>query len=161
MTTKHDAVKKVNELISGIKIAMLMTEGHDGDFHSRPMMTQEQDFDGDLWFFAERTSEKVADIERNPLVNVVYVSDGKYISIAGKADIISDVKKKKELWSETMRVWFEAGPESHDVVLLRVQSHSAQYWDSPSGLLGKAASMVKVILTGDKDAAGESDKVRF
>ena len=36
MTTKRDAVKKVNELIGHIKIAMLMTENADGEFHSRP-----------------------------------------------------------------------------------------------------------------------------
>jgi len=161
MVTKREAVKKISELIKDIKIAMLMTEDAGGDFHSRPMMTQENEFDGDLWFFAGQTSDKVKEIEKKPAVNVVYVHGGKYISIAGKADIVTDVKKKKELWNETLRVWFETGPESPEVVLIRVDSKTAQYWDTPDGVIGYVADMVKVLLTGDKDGAGESAKVKF
>ena len=161
MVTKREAVKKVSDLIKDIKIAMLMTEDANGDFHSRPMMTQQNDFDGDVWFFADRKSDKVKEIEKKPGVNVVYVQGGKYISIAGKADIVTDVKKKKELWNETLRVWFESGPESEDVVLIHVDGITAQYWDTPDGPIGYLADMVKVLLTGDKDGAGESAKVKF
>jgi general stress protein 26 len=161
MASKREAMKKVNELIKDIKIAMLMSEGADGEYHSRPMMTQQREFDGDLWFFAGRTSPKVREIEKKPSVNVVYVDGGKYVSIAGKGEIVTDVKKKKELWNETLRVWFEDGPESEDVVLIRVDSKSAQYWDTPSGPIGYLADMIKVVLTGDKEGAGDNEKVKF
>lgn len=161
MMTRQDAIQKVNELIRDIKIAMLVTENRDGELHALPMMTQEQDFDGDLWFFTESHSEKVEDIQRNSVVNVAYSEQGKYISVAGDASLVTDVQKKRDLWSEGLRVWFEAGPESPDVVLIKVNAQSAQYWDTPSGLLGRAASMIRVVLSGDKDAAGDSQKVTF
>jgi general stress protein 26 len=162
MASRREGIKKVNELIKDIKIAMLMSEGAEGEYHSRPMTTQQREFDGDLWFFSGRTAGVVREITKKPNVNVVYVDGGKYVSIAGKAEIVTDVKKKKELWNELLRVWFKDGPESEEVVLIRVDSKSAQYWDTPSGPLGYLADMIKVVLTGDKEeGAGESAKVKF
>lgn len=161
MTTRHEALKKINKMIGSIKSAMLTTIDDDGDLHSRPMMTQEHEFDGEIWFFASRRSDKVREIERVPSVNVAYVDGSNYVSIAGRASIVSDIAKKKELWNDALRIWFEDGPESPEVVLIHVNAKSAQYWDTPDGVIGKAVSMVKVILTGDEDAAGDSEKVRF
>ena len=162
MASKREGIKKINELIKDIKIAMLMSEGAEGEYHSRPMMTQQAEFDGDIWFFSGSTDPKVREIKNKPNVNVVYVQGGKYVSIAGKAEIVTDVKKKKELWNETLRVWFDGGPESDDVALIHVIGKSAQYWDTPDGPIGYLADMVKVLITGNKEeGAGESDKVKL
>ena len=162
MTNRKDVTEKIKNMISDIEIAMLTTVDDDGDFHSRPMMTQKEEFDGDLWFFASRTSDKVREIKRNAAVNVSYVDDTNYVSIAGKAEIVTEVNKKKDLWHEGLKVWFEDGPESPDVVLIYVDAKSAQYWDIPSGgAIGQIYSAVKVMLTGDTDDAGDSDKVEY
>ena len=161
MTSRPEAIEKIHDIISDVKVAMLTTVDEDGDFHSRPMVTQENHFDGDVWFFADRKSDKVREIEQNASVNVAYVDDGNFVSIAGKARIVSDIAKKQSLWHESLRVWFDEGPESSDVILIHVDAESAQYWDTPSGALGKAVNAVKVVLTGDKDAAGDSAKVDF
>lgn len=135
--THQEAVKKVNDLIGNIKIAMLTTVSENGEFHSRPMTTQAQAFDGDLWFFAASSSDVTQSIERNPSVNVAYVRGGNYVSVAGKASIVTDVQKKKELWQEPLKIWLEDGPESPEAVLIKVHALSAQYWDTPGGPLGK------------------------
>ena len=63
MTTKHrstkqEKIEKVRDLIKGIKIAMLTTVNPtDGSLHSRPMATQEAEFDGDLWFFTAQAPD--------------------------------------------------------------------------------------------------------
>lgn len=41
--------------IKDIRIAMLTTQESDGDFHTRPMATQEIDPDGTMWFFPAKT----------------------------------------------------------------------------------------------------------
>ena len=58
VSTNSDTAK-VTELIKDIKISMFTTVDEQGDFISRPMAQQEVEFDGDLWFFAERDSRKV------------------------------------------------------------------------------------------------------
>lgn len=161
MMNRTEIITKINDMIGDIKVAMLTTVDEDGDFHSRPMMTQKREFDGVLWFFASRSSDKVREVKVNPSVNVAYVDDGNYVSLAGSAEIVTDVLQKEALWNDALKVWFEDGPQSADVVLIRVDAKSAQYWDTPGSGLGQAVSMIKVMLTGDKDAAGDSEKVTF
>jgi general stress protein 26 len=160
-TTRQEAIDTLNRLISKIKIAMLTTVDADGNLHSRPMDTQQRDFDGDVWFFARATSEKVREIEQNPSVNVAYSDGNNFVSLAGKARIVTDVAKKKALWKDDLHVWFDNGPESPDVVLIHVDAISAQYWDGPDGPISKAISVIKVMLTGDDDAFGDSARVQF
>ena len=161
MTSRTDEIEKINDMIGDIKVAMLTTVDADGDFHSRPMITQEHHFDGDVWFFASQNSDKVREIKANPSVNVSYVEGGNYVSIAGRANIVTDVMRKKDLWHESLSVWFPNGPEADDVVLIHVDAQTAQYWDSAGNPLTKAIDAVKVMVTGDKDAAGDSAKVQY
>ncbi len=66
----HDTeVAKVAKLAKDIRIAMLTTVDEAGRFVSRPMAQQEVEFDGDLWFFAERNSRECSQIAANPHVN--------------------------------------------------------------------------------------------
>jgi len=161
MSNRRETIEKINAMITDVEVAMLTTVDADGDFHSRPMMTQANEFDGDVWFFAHSESDKVEEIRNNPNVNVAYADDGDYVSIAGTARLVYDVDKKKDLWQDKLSVWFEEGPESDSVVLIHVESKSAQYWDIIPGAIGQMINRAKVALTGDKDAAGDSAKVEF
>lgn len=161
MPHKNESMNKIGDMVNKIKVAMMMTENENGDFHSRPMATQEYYLDGNLWFFAERDSEVVQDILRNPRVNLAYADGANYLSIAGEAKITSDVQQKKDFWQDSLKLWFDDGPESPNLILIHVQGKSAQYWDGPSSLIGKAVSMVKVLLTGDGEAAGDSEQIKF
>jgi len=68
--TNTEETTKVAELMRDIKIAMLTTLDEQGNFVSRPMAQQEVEFDGDLWFFAERDSRMVRHLAANPHVAV-------------------------------------------------------------------------------------------
>ena len=62
-TDRSEAIKKLVEMIQGIRVAMLTTAMPDGTLRSRPMATQQTEFDGDLWFFTEASSGKVHEIQ--------------------------------------------------------------------------------------------------
>jgi len=79
MTETDSGVTKVAELTKDIRIGMMTTIGPDGHFVSRPMAQQEVEFDGDLWFFAERGSRKVAHIAADPHVGLTLTSDDTWI----------------------------------------------------------------------------------
>ncbi|RKJ18325.1 general stress protein, partial [Butyricicoccus sp. 1XD8-22] len=49
----QDEIEILKELIKDIDIAMLTTATEEG-LVSRPMKTQEVEFDGDLWFFTKK-----------------------------------------------------------------------------------------------------------
>ena len=162
MPTKAETLKKINSMIEKVPVAMLVTRHSDGSLHSRPMTTQEQEFDGDLWFYASRSSDVVQDIEQNAEVNVAYSEDGDYVSLSGKATIVTDVQKKKELWHAELKVWFDGkGPEDAEVVLIKVDAQYAQYWDTANGVIGNAINVVKAVLSGDEESAIDTGKVRM
>ena len=127
----EDAIRKVAMMIRGIKVAMLTTSSPDGALHSRPMATQEADFDGTLWFFSRAASGKVDEIRADAEVNLAYASpdDHRYVSLSGRASIVRDREKMQELWGPAARMWFARGLDDPDLILLRIEVRTAQYWD--------------------------------
>ena len=92
----------------------------------------EVEFDGDVWFFSWRDSQKVRDLEKDSSVGLSYTAGTKakpvWISVRGKGRIIDDAAKKKELWLGELDRWFDKGPEDPKVVLIRVRAAHASWW---------------------------------
>lgn len=150
--------------IKGIEIAMLTTCDSDGQLRSRPMATQEAEFDGTLWFFTRDESPKVDSIQSHQQVNVAYADPkgNRYVSVAGTAQIVRDRQKMKELWTPAVKAWFPDGVDDPKLALIRVDVSGAQYWDFASKTLVKLAGFVKATLTGQPMSAGHAKhKVDF
>lgn len=163
--SRNDAIQKLAGLIKDIKFAMLTTVHEDGTLHSRPMATQQQEFDGDLWFFTKADSSKVEDAKRERRVNVSYASpdDQRYLSVSGTAEIVRDRVKMKELWNPIYKAWFPQGLEDPEIALLKVNVEGAEYWDTPSGKMVQLIGYMKAMITGEpyKASKDEHDKVTF
>lgn len=130
MATAKEKEKKVVKLLSNHKTAMLVTHDKQGGLVSRPMTTQKPKFDGTVWFFVSSDADVIAEVEANPEVNVAYSAEKSQVSISGKASIVDDDKKKKELWYPELKKWFDgAEPESSKVKLIKVVADTARYWD--------------------------------
>ena len=154
-----DEVRKVAELAKDIRIGMLTTVDETGTFTSRPMGQQEVEFDGDLWYFAERDSRKVRQITANPHVGVTLSSGSTWISIDGTAEIVDDKAKVHELWNGWVDAWLPQGPDDPSVVLIKVTGESAEYWDTPGGRIASVISLVKSKVTGERYDGGENERV--
>lgn len=154
-----DQTRKVAELLKGERFGFLTTTTPDGRLTSRPMTLQEVEFDGDLWFFAERDSTPVQHIAASPGVNVGVGSGGSWVSLTGRAAVVEDTAKKRDLWNAGVEAWFPQGPDDDSVVLIKVDAESAEYWDTPGGRLATAYSFVKAKVTGERIEAGENEKV--
>ena len=152
---------KVAELIKGIRTAMFTTLGDDGTFISRPMAQQEVEFNGDLWFFAERNSRKVAQIGRNPHAGVTVASGTTWVSLNGEAEVVDDNAKARELWNSAVEAWFPQGADDPSIVLIKFHADSAEYWDTPGGRVASVISFVKAKATGERYSGGENEKVEL
>ena len=159
MTT--DETRTVAGLLRDERIGMLTTTAPDGTLTSRPMSLQEVEFDGDLWFFASRGSRKVAHLTADPQVNVATVGSSSWVSLTGHALVVDDLAKKQELWNSVVEAWFPDGPDDPDVVLIRVEAASAEYWDSPGGRVASLISFAKAKVTGQPYDGGENETVRL
>lgn len=152
---------KVQELIKDVRTCMLSTVDANGSIVSRPMTTQEAEFDGQLWFFAPSDSHMATEIARSPRVNVAYASGSSWVSVSGTASVVNDREKAHELWNTVVEAWFPEGPDDPQVVLVRVDAESAEYWDSPGGKVATVISLAKAKVTGKPYEGGENETVQF
>src|SRR5688572_13578018 len=134
MNHQTDDVKKLAKLIKGIKVAMMTTRDDDGTLRARPMQTQNEEFDGTLWFFTQASSHKVVEVDHEHQVNLTYAepSENRYVSVSGTATLVRDKAKIDQLWSPALKAWFPEGKDDPEVALLRVDVAKAEYWDAPS-----------------------------
>ena len=154
-------VQKVADLAKDIRVGMLTTVDEQGHFVSRPMSQQEVEFDGDLWFFAERDSRKVAHLSANPAASVTLSSNDTWISMSGTAQVVTDVAKARDLWNPYIEAWLPQGPEDPSVVLIKFTSDTAEYWDTPGGRIASVISFVKAKATGERYSGGENETVEM
>ena len=130
--TKTDSIAQIATLMGSLDLCMLTTHAHDGGLHTRPMSNNgEVEFDGDIWFFSAADTRKVAEIEAEPSVQVTFTDMKRYcfIAVHGEAKIVRSVAKKRALWLEELERWFDEGPESEEIVLIRVEARAVEYWN--------------------------------
>ena len=158
---RKDAVAKLGALIKKMKFAMLTTLDEDGTLRSRPMATQEVEFDGTLWFFTRASAPKVGEVEKEHQVNVAYAepNDQTYVSVSGRANVVRDKAKAEELWNPALKAWFPKGLDDPDLALLKVEVDKAEYWDTPGSAVVHALGFVKATLTGQAYHPGENEKI--
>ncbi|MEP7149254.1 MAG: pyridoxamine 5'-phosphate oxidase family protein [Acidobacteriota bacterium] len=157
---RQDSIKKIKELTESIDFCMLTTIDS-GQLRSRPMSTQEFEFDGDLWFFTSDNTHKITEIEKDPRINVAYSKpdDNTYLSISGRAEVVKDRAKIEELWSPVLKAWFPEGLDDRHLCLLKIPVEQAEYWDAPSSKIVQLFGMVKAIATGQEADYGENKKI--
>ena len=162
MENNTDNNKKLRDLIKDIRFAMLTTLEEDGTLKSRPMATQEVEFDGDIWFFTYGGAPKVDEIVSNQHVNVSYSEpkDQKYVSVSGTAQLVRDRQKIEELWNPLFKAWFPKGLDEPDLALLKVSVDKAEYWDSPSSKVVRLVGFAKALITGEQIGnPGDNQKI--
>jgi len=153
--------KKIGELIKDVRICMLTTAGPDGSFDSRPMATQETEFDGTVWFLTRQESGKVQEIANDAHVSLIYSnpSNHSYVSAKGRAQVSQDKAKIHELWNPMFKAWFPEGEDDPSVAVLKVEIEEAQYWEASSSKLVFGLKYLARAVTGGKVDVGETGKV--
>lgn len=157
---QEEELEKLKSIIKDVEVAMLTTNDG-GVLRSRPMQTQQAEFDGDLWFFTSSNTHKAEEIEKDNRVNVSYAApaDNSYVSISGTAEIVTDKAKMEELWSPILKAWFPKGLDEPDIILLKVNANQAEYWDSASSSLVQAFGLLKSLVTGERADGGEHAQI--
>jgi general stress protein 26 len=159
----EQAIAKLNELIKGINVTMLVTQLADGSLHGRPMATQELESDGTLWFFTGASSGKVKEIQQDQHVLLSYAApdDNRYVSVSGTAQMVRDRAKAKELWNPAFKAWFPDGLDDPELALLKVEVESAEYWDSPSSTIVHIVGFAKAVATGERYNPGDNATIEL
>ena len=159
--TEDEKREMLRKIVNDASAAFMVTRGRDGNgMHGRPMATAQADEDfTSVWFASSRDSGKVEEIEANDQVYLGYTngSGSEWASINGRARIVTDRAKIKELWSPFWKNWFD-GPDDPKIILIEVLPETAEYWDSGSRLV-MLTKMAVAAVTGKKINDGEHETV--
>jgi general stress protein 26 len=157
-----EGIKKLKKLAEEIDTCLFCTNLKTNDgATSRPMDVQEVDDEGNLWFFSDLNSDKNKEINDDKDVQLYFAHPGKgsYMVLNGEAEIVVNRSKIDELWSPTIRVWFEEGNNDPNITLIKVKTKSAYYWDTEGGRMVNFCKMLASVATGTSIANGNEGRI--
>jgi general stress protein 26 len=163
---KTDAQKrqKLHELINNIGVAMMTTVAPDGELHARPMGTAElRESDDVLWFATDRNTGKIDELRQHPQVCLSYAKpgDNQWVSVSGRATVVDDRAKIKDLWTPLWKAWFPKGADDPAIILIKVDPTTAEYWDTDANRLVILFGAAKAALTGERFTPGENQTMKL
>lgn len=132
----QDARSHLLEMLHGFDSGMLATRvTSDGTLRGRPMGVAEVTDAAQMYFSANITSPKVAEIAADARVAVLFQGKTQWISVTGIATVVRDRALIDRLWRDSWKLWFPEGKNDPNLCLIRVDSTEAEYWDN-SGTRG-------------------------
>lgn len=166
MSTKNmnnkDAREKMASLVKSIETCMFITDMQNKPLHAIPMTTKEVDEEGNIWFLSRIDSDHNSDIVKDADVQLLYSdpSDKEFISIYGKATVITSGEKLKDLYSKTDNAWF-TGLDDPNLTAIKVVPQQSYYWDSSQNKYKDLFKIGMAAVTGDKKDIGEKGKLNL
>ena len=167
-TPTEKKLSELYELIDGMQIAMLTTRRPDGMLVTRPMATQKQESDADLWFVTNIETHKIEELQATPQVSVAYY-DGKtseWVSVSGRATVTQDRARIHELYAPDWKAWFEdeggakdGGPDDPRLALILVEAQTAHYMKAKHSRPVTLFEIAKGILTGTQPDIGREERL--
>jgi general stress protein 26 len=124
-----DPTRRLIEIARSFHTAMVVTNRPEGGCHARPMGIARISDNGDVWFATSRDAGRVDELAADSDVAVIMQGRLRYVSLTGRARVLTDVTMAKRLWHETWRPWFPGGPEDPDLALMHVHTVRGEYWD--------------------------------
>jgi general stress protein 26 len=157
----QEAVKKFQDLVKDVSVCMFTTLDSEYNITSRPMSTVEVDEEGNAWFFTNEFSEKIQEVSKDNVVNLIYAHPSKniYVNVKGTCTVIIDRKRMEQLWEPGMKKWFPDGLDDAKICLLKVTTESAYYWNIASSRMGVFFRGLKSVAKGDRYKEGETGKL--
>lgn len=155
-------ISKIAALVRDIKFTMVTFVNHEGHLHAAPMTTQDEEFNGTVWFIGAKDSDLVRSIPGNAQINLIYSDSDRhnYVSINGTAQLVNDPAKLDELWSDGYKAFFAQGKQDPNIQLIKVEANGAQYWEGDGNIVS-IVKMTKAAITGTPARLGETAGVKL
>jgi general stress protein 26 len=161
------ATKDIADLkakIREVRFPMFTWQDEHGHLLSQPMTQEEVDDGGGIWFFTSTQTALWDFIGHRPQVNLSFAKpeDSLFVSVSGLAERVVDRARIRAMWNAGVQAWFPAGPDDEHAVLIRVEPHSAEYWDSNDSKMVRLFAIAKAAMTGtrpDMDAEHHTMKL--
>jgi general stress protein 26 len=162
LESQQNHFERVWTLIEKIGVCMLTTQSDMG-LHARPVEARADASDkaaGLIYVVTDARSPKADEIAARPAVVLTFVDQREkaYLSITGRAKVLRDVAKTRELWRKTDELWW-SGYDDPNVCLLQIEAMTAELWDGPASNAVFVWEFLKATVSGAEPALGQNRKV--
>lgn len=146
----QDQINTIAAKIKDVRFGMFTTLGGDKALSSRPLASLQIDNEGNMWFFASDEAAFTQELPQHPDVNISFANPERnlYLSVSGRAHLLRDRAKARELWSPLVRGMLPGGLDDPHLVLIRVRIQSAEYWDAGTGNMKQLFHFAKAAISG-------------
>ena len=155
-------IDRVWSMLSEIPVAMVVTDTANGEhLRARPMAVRPVPEEGAIYFLTDVGAPKSAEIERDHEICLALADNEKhkYLSITGRAEIIDDRDRVKQIWSIYDKA-FWSNADDPRIRILRVWPENAEYWEG-AGAVATAVKLVAASVSGRRVSLGRNEKVGF
>ncbi|REG94466.1 pyridoxamine 5'-phosphate oxidase family protein [Algoriphagus antarcticus] len=147
-------------LIKEIKFGMLVT--HDDleeKLRGRPMSLVQDEYDGTIYFFTDRTDAKAYEIKRDRDVCLTFADkdDQTYVSLSGKANLTEDKSLIDRYWNKWVAAWFPKGKDDPTLAMLEIKIQSGEHWKADENKLVQLFKIAKANLTDSEPEMGDHE----
>jgi general stress protein 26 len=146
----QEQINTIAAKIKDVRFGMFTTLDDENVLTSRPLTMQQIDNEGNMWFFTSDEAPFTIDLQQHPNVNVSFSDPDHnlYLSVTGRAYLLKDRAKARELWNPLIRSWFPGGLDDPHLALVRVKIESAEYWDASASKMKQLFHFAKAAMTG-------------
>ncbi|WP_417885901.1 pyridoxamine 5'-phosphate oxidase family protein [Zunongwangia sp.] len=157
-----EARKKMKSLVESIRTAMMVTNIGNKPVSAIPMTTKRVDTEGNIWFLSSISSDHNSDIVKDNDVQLLYsdVKDYEFISIFGKATIVTEKDILEDLYSKVDDTWFK-DENDPNLSAIKINPEEAYYWDTKSNKYVSLFKMGMAAVSGKSQDIGEKGKLEL
>lgn len=131
-TQQLNAPEMIKKLAEQIKICIFCTNLSEQPFAARPMIIQEVDDRGDIWFLSSEVSDKNIEVKMDDKVQLLFcdIKSSEYLSVYGSAYIYKEKKIIDSKAKHSVKAWIPDGTNDPNIALIRIIPEDAFYWNS-------------------------------
>lgn len=149
--------RPLSEALDGLRFAMVATEDAEhGEWRSRPLALADVGERG-MSFLVSVTADWVAGLPGGGAPTTVTFSDpdkNVFVALQGSARLSEDRTRIAALWNIGAASWFD-GKDDPQVRVLEVDVARGEYWDGPSGRVGRLLQLAKAASGADTGEQGD------
>lgn len=131
-----DAVKRMQDMVDDAASCFFHTESGVGPSRGvRPMSVREVDDAGHIWFLSASDSYKNRELAASPAVTLHFQAGAHagFLALEGRAEVLTDRARIKELWNFMLRTWFTEGEDDPRITAIRFVPERGYYWTNKHG----------------------------
>lgn len=129
------SLSHVTKIMKKLDLCMLTTVDGRGIPDARPMSNnREVEYEGTSYFFTTTDTAMVKHIRKNDHVILSFISDKMFrklfLSVSGKASLITDRAEMEKHWSKDISLWFKDGLDTKGLVMIQVEASVIKGWEN-------------------------------